>query len=117
MHVCREPKRKQHQMEEGGVRQQNCSQLVKETEIAAAERRRKGMTKRERERGRSVFSSHVHSHTPPGIKEHDTLNIKAVTNTGKISCRLLCASAGAILTLFTGAPHMQHVCVLILSLV
>lgn len=42
-------KKEQRQMEEGGVRQPICSKLVKETQITAAERCRKGMTKRERE--------------------------------------------------------------------
>lgn len=57
-------------MEEGGVRQKNCSELVKETEIAAAERWRKGMTKREREREadpnlphRAPFSPHMYALT------------------------------------------------------
>lgn len=83
-------------MEEGGARQQNCSELVKETEIAAAERCREATTKPERGRSEAssqscAFSSHVRSHTPPGIKERDTLNIKAVANTWKISCQRLAA--------------------------
>lgn len=94
---------KKNTASDGGGRSytaKSCSKLVKETEVAAAERCRKGMTKRDRGRSEpsSAFSSHVHAHVPPGIKEHDTLNIKAVTNTWENQQSAAGLSAATILT-------------------
>lgn len=56
-------------MEEGGVRQQNCSELVKEIEIAAAEKSRKGMTKQERAREREADPNLPHMYTLTYLQE------------------------------------------------
>lgn len=107
------------------------SRLVSEIEIPAGERGRKGVRKKERRkyelRHKVLFFTHArtqtHTHTfthmlrrpllyREGIKEHDTLNIKAIVNThgeSAVSSRL----SAPTITIFMCVCRCVHADVLV----